>query len=143
MFISPCSAMTTSTTYSLPYYHNLFSRSQTNDGKKIHATTYVTEIGTISSPVAGAPSVIQVKGQGFKSKLEENGDKDIVNSSSKRCGEHMNKLLLMKKDSNLSYQRKHDNDKDGVENYSIVLNETSSLNTCLIESTKSKLGKAG
>ncbi|XP_052818307.1 uncharacterized protein LOC128244317 isoform X2 [Mya arenaria] len=57
----PLSHTSTTTTYSLPYYHNLFSRVQSGDGKKVHATTYVPAIGTISSPVAGAPSIIQVK----------------------------------------------------------------------------------
>lgn len=50
----------TNTTYSLPYYHNLFARTQPQDGRRVHATTYVPEIGTISSPVVGAPSVINV-----------------------------------------------------------------------------------
>ncbi|XP_053387028.1 uncharacterized protein LOC123561998 isoform X2 [Mercenaria mercenaria] len=54
------SKQTTVTTYSLPYYHNLYARSQSQDGKRVHATTYVPEIGTVSSPIAGAPSVINV-----------------------------------------------------------------------------------
>lgn len=55
------SQTSTTTTYSLPYYHNLFSRTQPQDSKRVHATTYVPEVGTVSSPVAGAPAVIQVK----------------------------------------------------------------------------------
>lgn len=39
----------------------MFSRTQPPDNKRIHATTYVPEVGTVSSPVAGAPAVIQVK----------------------------------------------------------------------------------
>ena len=60
--LSPTSG-TTTTTYSLPYYHNLYSRSQSSsqDGKKVHAVTYVPEIGTISSPFAGTPPVIEIK----------------------------------------------------------------------------------
>lgn len=59
--VSPSlSRQSTVTTYSLPYYHNLYARSQAQDGKRVHATTYVPEIGTISSPIAGAPSVINV-----------------------------------------------------------------------------------
>ena len=61
--MSSPSANATTTTYSLPYYHNLYSRSQTNsqEGKKVHAVTYVPEIGTIASPLAGTPSVTEVK----------------------------------------------------------------------------------
>ena len=53
---SPSSGNTT-TTYSLPYYHNLYSRSQSNpqEGKKVHAVTYVPEVGTIPSPFAISP----------------------------------------------------------------------------------------
>lgn len=39
----------------------MFSRTQPQDSKRVHATTYVPEVGTVSSPVAGAPAVIQVK----------------------------------------------------------------------------------
>lgn len=63
------SKQTTVTTYSLPYYHNLYARSQPQDGKRVHATTYVPEIGTISIPIAGAPSVINVVDT--KSKLRD------------------------------------------------------------------------
>lgn len=60
----------TVTTYSLPYYHSLYARSQSQEGKRVHATTYVPEIGTISSPIVGASTAISVNVD-TKSKLRE------------------------------------------------------------------------
>ena len=55
--LSSTSTGNTTTTYSLPYYHNLYSRSQSNsqEGKKVHAVTYIPEVGTIPSPFAVSP----------------------------------------------------------------------------------------
>lgn len=109
--IPSLSNLNTVTTYSLPYYHNLYARSQPQDGKRVHATTYVPEIGTISSPVAGAPTVINVVDT--KSKLRDNihSDGNPLNindsksttsmisakpeSSKQRCKDELSKPLFV------------------------------------------------
>ncbi|KAL3876603.1 hypothetical protein ACJMK2_034427 [Sinanodonta woodiana] len=47
----------TVTTYSLPYYHNLYARSQNTykEGMKVHATTFVPEVGTVTSHLSAIP----------------------------------------------------------------------------------------
>ncbi|KAK3601793.1 hypothetical protein CHS0354_041705 [Potamilus streckersoni] len=47
----------TVTTYSLPYYHNLYARSQSTykEGMKVHATTFVPEVGTVTNHLSAIP----------------------------------------------------------------------------------------
>ncbi|XP_021358392.1 trinucleotide repeat-containing gene 18 protein-like isoform X2 [Mizuhopecten yessoensis] len=51
----------TSTTFSLPYYHSIYSHSQPSipDGKKVHAPTFTPEIGTLPSVVAMTTMPVQ------------------------------------------------------------------------------------
>ncbi|KAL4240920.1 heterochromatin assembly [Mactra antiquata] len=87
----------TITTYSLPYYHNLFARNQPQDGKRVHATTYIPEIGTISSPIAGAPSVINVLDT--KHRLREKVKHDDSQDSS--SSPHVSPPIRSKEDQEL------------------------------------------
>ncbi|XP_060605200.1 uncharacterized protein LOC132757782 isoform X3 [Ruditapes philippinarum] len=102
------SKQTTVTTYSLPYYHNLYARSQPQDGKRVHATTYVPEIGTISSPVAGAPSVINVVDT--KHKLREKLQSEDIQPCS---GDRKSPILVI--------PTKTDNSKQKIKDFSQTL----------------------
>ncbi|XP_060071392.1 trinucleotide repeat-containing gene 18 protein-like isoform X2 [Ylistrum balloti] len=66
-----CDALT-STTFSLPYYHSIYSHSQPSipDGKKVHAPTFTPEIGTLPSVVAMTTMPVQTTACDMRIKKE-------------------------------------------------------------------------
>ncbi|XP_033736618.1 LOW QUALITY PROTEIN: BAH and coiled-coil domain-containing protein 1-like [Pecten maximus] len=62
----------TSTTFSLPYYHSIYSHSQPSipDGKKVHAPTFTPEIGTLPSVVALTTMPVQTTACDMRIKKE-------------------------------------------------------------------------
>lgn len=111
----------TTTTYSLPYYHNLYSLTQPPDNKRVHATTYVPEIGTVSSPVVGAPGVIQVrepksaitsdcktdKKSTVRNELADINNKDAIDETSSKEKEKCKSKKGVKDSDNLSKRVKN------------------------------------
>ncbi|XP_069124206.1 trinucleotide repeat-containing gene 18 protein-like isoform X5 [Argopecten irradians] len=67
-----CDALT-STTFSLPYYHAIYSHSQPSipDGKKVHAPTFTPEIGTLPSVVALTTMPVQTTACDMRIKKEK------------------------------------------------------------------------
>jgi len=64
----------TSTTFSLPYYHAIYSHSQPSsspEGKKVHAPTFTPEIGTLPSVVSVATLPVQTTACDMRIKKEK------------------------------------------------------------------------
>lgn len=63
----------TSTTFSLPYYHSIYSHSQPTvaESKKVHAPTFTPEIGTLPSVIAMTTMPVQTSACDMRIKKEK------------------------------------------------------------------------